>query len=220
MTSFQEACGGRNMPQLKPSFVQVVPGLWSWSVFSEEKQMNFNGYTVQLPSGLAIIDPPSATPKILSDIGSLAQPSVIILSNRDHERESLLFREYFSIPVAIHAFDAPLLTFAPEIQLSDRQLFLDAIEIIHLPNQKSPGESALYFKAMGVLILGDALIGKPSGQLNLLPVDKYQDIAIARQSLKKLLTLDFEYLLLGDGESILSNAHAVLEAFFSDACGA
>lgn len=203
------------MPQLKPSLTQVLPKVWSWSAFSEEKQMNFNGHVLQLPGGLAIVDPPPASPAILSQISSLGQPSIVILTNRDHERESVQFKNHFCIPAAIHEFDAPLLSFSPDIVLTDGQLLMDAIKITHLPNQKSPGESALYLDTMRLLILGDALIGKPSGKLNLLPDDKYQDVLAAKESLKKLLTLEFEYLLLGDGESLMDNARSELGSFLT-----
>jgi glyoxylase-like metal-dependent hydrolase (beta-lactamase superfamily II) len=72
---------------------------------------------------------------------------------------------------------------------------------------KSPGESALFLdRGKGYLILGDSLIGRPPGQLNLLPADKFADVAKARESLKRLLKYNFDAVLVGDGASILAGA--------------
>ncbi len=50
---------------------------------------------------------------------------------------------------------------------------------MQVPDNRTPGEYALWLSAeggSGVLILEDALIGKPPGSLNLLPADKYRDV--------------------------------------------
>ena len=76
---------------------------------------------------------------------------------------------------------------------------------IHLRNMKSPGESALLLKQdRSYLILGDALIGKPAGELRLLPAEKFADVNKAKESLKRLLDYEYEAVLAGDGTSILS----------------
>ena len=80
-------------------------------------------------------------------------------------------------------------------------------------NQKSPGESAFFLKERGVMILGDALIGKVPGKLNMLPPDKYRDSKLAKKGLSKLLDYEFESLLVGDGEPILKDAKEVVKVF-------
>ena len=53
---------------------------------------------------------------------------------------------------------------------------------MQLNHQKSPGESALYIQqGKGVLIVGDELIGKPSGYLSLLEPEQYSDAARQRR---------------------------------------
>jgi glyoxylase-like metal-dependent hydrolase (beta-lactamase superfamily II) len=75
---------------------------------------------------------------------------------------------------------------------------------------KSPGEVALLWPDRGILIVGDAIIGNPPGLCGLLPERVMDDPARLRKSLRKLLDLDFDILLVGDGVSILSNAKARL----------
>ena len=88
--------------------------------------------------------------------------------------------------------------------------------MVHLHHQKSPGESAFYLEKKKILIVGDALIGNPPGKLNFLPETKYQDIRKAQAGLRRLFSLSFDVLLVGDGQSFLSGAQEILETFFDE----
>jgi glyoxylase-like metal-dependent hydrolase (beta-lactamase superfamily II) len=95
----------------------------------------------------------------------------------------------------------------PTHTYTDGELLPGGIWVIQLKDQKSPGESALYIpqgQGKGVLIVGDALIGKPAGSVSLLPVEKYADAAKAKEGLRRLLKYEFDSLLVGDGTSILT----------------
>jgi hypothetical protein len=63
------------------------------------------------------------------------------------------------------------------------------------------------------MIVGDALIGKVPGKLNMLPPDKYRDPGLAKKGLNKLLDFEFESLLVGDGEPILCEAKEAVKKF-------
>ncbi len=192
--------------------------VWMWSVFSEEKGLYFNGYALKTPAGGVLIDPPSAEDAVLAQLTGIGSPVLIVITNRDHERSAGLFRQRFGIPVAAHHLDAPLMEIPPEQTFADGDSLLGGLQVIHIPNQKSPGESALYWPTQKVLILGDALIGKPAGSLSMLPDEKYTDRAKAFASLKRTFTsfhLDYQTLLLGDGEPILNQPKAVLEQFLN-----
>jgi glyoxylase-like metal-dependent hydrolase (beta-lactamase superfamily II) len=89
------------------------------------------------------------------------------------------------------------------------------MQIIQLDYQKSPGETALYMAEQKIIIVGDALIGKVPGQVNMLPSEKYKDIAKAKAGLKELLKYEFETLLVGDGESILKDAKEAVVKFLA-----
>ena len=76
---------------------------------------------------------------------------------------------------------------------------------------KSPGEVALLWRDRGILIVGDAIIGNPTGQCGLLPDRVIDDPARLRSSVRRFLDLDFDILLVGDGESLLQDAKARLK---------
>ena len=100
----------------------------------------------------------------------------------------------------------------PSKTFKDGELLPGGIWVIHLNDQKSPGESALYIQqGKGVLIVGDALIGKPAGGLSLLAPEKYGDITKARDGLRRLLKYNFDSILVGDGASIVFGAKQAVE---------
>jgi len=77
--------------------------------------------------------------------------------------------------------------------------------VIGVPG-KSPGEVAFYWPARRVLIVGDAVIGNPSGGCGLLREQVMDDAVGLRQSVRKLLDLEFDTLLVGDGVPIPQGA--------------
>lgn len=193
----------------------ILPNIWMWSVFSEEKHLYFNGYAVVAPDGVVVIDPPSATEVVLEALSRLGTLRMVLVSNRDHERESDRFRRFFQIPVAAHVLDAPLLTVPPEETFVSKDVLPGGLHALHLLHQKSPGETAFYSPTHGFMFLGDALIGKPAGQLSMLPAEKFTDRQQAFDHLKTLLQepSPYEALLLGDGEPILAHGHEALLMF-------
>lgn len=54
------------------------------------------------------------------------------------------------------------------------------------------------------------MVGDPPGRCKLLPEKVVDDPARLRESVRKLLTLDFDILLVGDGAPILQAAKARL----------
>jgi glyoxylase-like metal-dependent hydrolase (beta-lactamase superfamily II) len=108
--------------------------------------------------------------------------------------------------------DAPHMDLTPIKTFKDGELLPGGIWVIHLQDQKSPGESALFLQqGKGVLIVGDALIGKPSGSLSLLAPEKYADSAKAKAGLRRLLKYQFDAILVGDGASVLTDAKTAVE---------
>jgi glyoxylase-like metal-dependent hydrolase (beta-lactamase superfamily II) len=205
-----QALQQRNLPH------PIHQNIWMWSIFSQEKGFYFNGYAVPTNQGLVIIDPPSANDEVYEKLTNLGWPALIVITNRDHERESQAFRTRFNIPVAAPAADASLLEHTPDRTFQDGDLLAGELWAIHLLHQKSPGESALYMASQRVLFLGDALIGNPPGMLNMLPDEKYADLAKAREGLQRLAKFDqpVNAILPGDGEPVLQEASAILSAFF------
>ncbi|MDP3921416.1 MAG: hypothetical protein Q8R76_11495 [Candidatus Omnitrophota bacterium] len=193
---------------------EIVKGIWTWSALSEEKGYNFNGTLVQGENAQVLIDPVRLPEKEYKELKARGPFEAIYLSNKDHERMAYDLRRDLSVPIWIHEEDAPLLKEKPDHTFREGDKLACDIEVLHLPDQKSRGESAFYLRERGVIILGDALLGVPAGQLSLLPAAKYKDVEKARLGLARLRALYFEAILTGDGEPVLVRAHDILEQFF------
>lgn len=186
---------------------QLFDGVWTWSVFDEARQVDFNGYWVDTGSARALIDPVPFDEEALARLGP---PIDVLLTNKDHRRAAATARARFGAAIVAHALDRPLVDVPVDREFKDGDVLAGALRAIHLPDQKSPGETALYWPARRLLFLGDALWGKPAGALTMLPAAKYKDLAAARAGLQRLATLDVDAILMGDGAPILTGAGDVL----------
>jgi len=206
---------------MSQTFREMLPGIWSWSRYDEERQIDFNGFYLLHGGEAVLVDPPEMTPEDQARFREelrrqdLAPLKAILLTNAHHERACAVFKKEYGLPVWIHELDAPLLENPPEKTFRDGDGFGCGLTVVHLQDQKTPGESAFWLAERRILLVGDALIGRVPGRVNLLPPDKFKDIDRARAGLKRLLDLDFESLLVGDGHCILQNARAVVAEFLS-----
>lgn len=191
---------------------QLLPGIWQWSWFSEEKQLDFNGLFLNVGEHKIVIDPPPLTAEASTFVRRQGQLDYIIVTNRDHAREASACQADFRCQLQVPESDAPQMDLKVTRTFKDGELLPGGIWVIHLKDQKSPGESALFLQqGKGILIVGDALIGKPAGSLSLLPAEKYADAAKAKEGLRRLLKYNFDAILVGDGASILSGAKQAVE---------
>jgi glyoxylase-like metal-dependent hydrolase (beta-lactamase superfamily II) len=181
----------------------VARDVYQWSHFSQEKQMDFNGHLILAGDRRLLVDPPPLSAEGLTAIRKGGPVDAIILTNRDHVREAAIYRGLFRTKILAPELDAPLMDISVDGTFTHNDRLPGGLSIIHLPDGKSPGESALLLERNGgVLILGDALIGTPPGSLNFLPSDKFADIARARAGVSRLLGYAFDTVLVGDGASI------------------
>ena len=198
---------------------EIVPDIFTWSWFSEPHQYYFNGHLVRDPDGTICIDPVEPTE---DDLDAIAMEGVarILLTNRNHSRAANRVRDRTGARTAIHRSDA-VHAQTEGTELDDRLEvgeWIGPLEVINAAG-KSPGEVALFWRDRGILIVGDAVVGNPSGHCGLLPDRVKDDPAGLRGSVRKFLDLDFDTLLVGDGESVLKDAKTRLEelvATFAD----
>ena len=136
----------------------------------------------------------------------------IIVTNRDHAREAAAVQAEFKCQLYVPELDVPQMELKLTRTFKDQELLPGGIWVVQLKDQKSPGESALFIQqGKGLLILGDALIGKPAGALSMLPAEKYADRERAKDGLRRLLKYSFDTVLVGDGVSIMAGAKAAVE---------
>lgn len=192
---------------------EILPGVFEWSWFSTEKQINFNGHFLVAEGERVLIDPPPLTEADRAEIREQGGPTALVLTNRDHVREVADCQSIYGMPVWVPAADAPWIDVPFDRTYDDGSRLPGGVVAVRVPDSKSPGESALWSAGKSILILGDAAIGKPSGALGMLPDEKFADPAKARAGLRVLLDPRYEYdaVLVGDGVSLLAGGRAALE---------
>jgi glyoxylase-like metal-dependent hydrolase (beta-lactamase superfamily II) len=193
---------------------EVLPGIHQWSWFSPEKGYNFNGYLVVSGKERVLIDPPPMAEEDAAWLDRQGPITGIVLTNHDHVREAETDRKRYNTLVSAPEADAPLMEIKADRTFTDGDRIPGGLKVIHVPDGKSPGESALLLeRGKGILFLGDALIGKPPGRLSLMPPEKYKDPLKAREGIRALLRQSFDSVLVGDGASILAGGRKAIEDF-------
>ena len=144
--------------------------------------------------------------------------SVVALTNRNHVRAANVVRERTGAQTLLHPADAAYAR--GQGALIDGDLAPGArigpLVAIAVPG-KSPGEVAFHWPERRILIVGDAVIGNPPGACGFLREKVMDDPPRLRASVRELLALDFDTLLVGDGVSIVGGAKERLRALCESA---
>lgn len=185
---------------------ELLPGIFTWPWFSAPHGYDFNGYWLAVPDGNLCIDPVDAPPEVVAE---LARRGVarILLTNRNHVRDANRVRSRTGARTAIHPSDAAYARgqgaeLDDELNVGEQ---IGPLTVVSVAG-KSPGEVAFHWPARRILITGDAVIGNPAGQCGILREKVMDDPAQLRSSVRRLLDLDFDTLLVGDGAPILTDA--------------
>ena len=184
----------------------ILGDVLTWSWFSEPHGYNFNSLLIPDPAGNLCIDPVEPNDEMMNELVRRGV-SRILLTNRNHVRAANQVRERTGARCYIHPEDAAYAkaqgaVLDGEIHTGEK---IGVLEVVGVSG-KSPGEVALLWPARKALIVGDAIIGNPPGQLGLLRERVMDDPARLRRSVQQLLALDFDKILVGDGVSVIGDA--------------
>lgn len=181
----------------------IVPGVATWSRWQADRSMFFNAWFVEGDGGNMVVDPldPDADDLAYVDARGLA---AIVVTNRDHERAAATFAQRYNAPVIASLPDAGEMTVsAARTVVAGEDLY--GWRVVTLDGFKTAGEFALVHRASRSAITGDALWGVPAGAVRLMPEEKLADPARAALSIRQLLALRVQHLLVGDGMPVFHN---------------
>jgi len=181
---------------------EFLPGVLSWSWFSEPHGYDFNGTLLLNAEGNLCVDPVDPSEEVLDRL-AVEGVAQILITNRNHTRAANRVRERTGARIAIHPADA---AYARDQGTAiDAELEVGAragpFSVVGVPG-KSPGEIAFHDPERGLLVVGDAVIGNPPGRLSLPHERVTDDPARLRASVPPLLELDLDALMVGDGVPI------------------
>ena len=200
---------------------EIVPGILTWPWYSARFGYDFNGFLVRRTDGNLVIDPVEPSDDDLAVSRAKASrasssPTATTIAPPPRVRERTGAR------VAVHPADAAFVR-EKGVAVDDALAHFERVgPFVVVPAAgKSPGEIALHWPDKRLLIVGDACVGTPPGGLSLLPPAVIDAPDELRQSLRRIAAeLDFDTLLVADGESILRGGRAALQRLVATFDGA
>jgi uncharacterized cupin superfamily protein len=195
----------------------IVPGVATWSRWQPDRNLFFNSWFVEGAAGNFVVDPLDADDAVLAHIAGRGLAAVV-LTNRDHERAAGALSARFGVPVWAPARDAGEITVGVDKRFDDGDDVF-GWRAVRFAGMKTAGESALFRASDRTAITGDAFWGAPAGALTLMADDKLADPHAAALSTRRLLALNVQHLLVGDGAPVFHRAWEALVAMLEARSG-
>ncbi len=192
---------------------RFAPECFYWEKFSDELKTTLSSAAFREEPEVVLIDPLPLTMSAMNKLVGHASRAFIFLTNANHERAALSLRENMRIPVWAHKAAKADMEMEANDYFEEGDKLPTGLAAIHLPGS-SPSETAFYTpKNGGIVFIGDALVNlDPENGMAFLP-DKYsKDPKQSRQSLRKLLKLDFEMMTFAHGQPVVRDAKKRLAA--------
>lgn len=179
--------------------------LFGWSVFNEERDLDFHSVLWVRPEGNVLIDPLPLSAHDRKHLQALGGAKFVVITNFDHIRASWLIAQEYGAKLYGPAGDKDLISFSCDVWLTGDEEIVPGFTAFRLTGSKTPGELALLLDN-DTLITGDLIRCHVGGELCLLPDAKLQDKNQAVASVKRLAALPgIETVLPGDGWPLFHN---------------
>jgi glyoxylase-like metal-dependent hydrolase (beta-lactamase superfamily II) len=187
--------------------------LWSWSVFNERLNLDFNCFAWIRKDGNVLVDPLPMSEHDEKHLGSLGGASWIVLTNSDHVRGCEAIAKKFGAKIAGPAAEKAGFPIACDRWLADGESLVPGLVAYALDGSKTPGEIALVLEE-STLIFGDLVRAHRAGSLmTLLPEQKLKDKTAALASIRRVAGSDrhVDAVLVGDGWCAFGDARVLLD---------
>lgn len=191
---------------MKPAseFDWITKELVFWQGYNSEVHCDCGSCAVLADEGWVIFDPIPLATNAWDKIIAAAPLHAIVITNANHQRESLVLRDKFGI--GIYAPAATQREIEANIWIAEGDDMMGFLPI-GLPGA-APGETAYCNNV--VLVLGDAIIN--TRRTELLP-DKYcTSPDLLRSSLQKLLSVEFQFVCFAHGLPLTSQAQITIKS--------
>jgi hypothetical protein len=185
------------------SIQEIVPGVFRWEIFSPNHKVELTSHAIVTGGKIFCFDPIPLADEPFRQLSHHGQPIAIVLTNENHERDSLAWRKRWQVPIWAAA-DAILSI--PEVQrFSPGQLEWKGLHL-HSMSGGAGGEIAFRLAGQSLVVFGDSVVNLPSRQLELLPAKYCRNPAELRHNLALLLAEPFDCMVMAHGTPILREA--------------
>ena len=198
------------------SLQHVVDDVWIWHAFDPRVKTELFSTVIRAAHGWVVLDPIDLTESAWGTLTRLGPVAAIVLTNGNHCRASVRFRQrlgagIFAHPDAVGELECPV-----DATLREGNRVGGSLEWIELRGA-GPGEVAL-FDDRGRLHVGDALVNLESTGFVLLPEKYCLDAVQLRQSLRLLKGRRVEWMTFAHGLPLREGAQSRLDGLLAG-CG-
>lgn len=189
--------------------------LFGWSEFNPERNLDFHSVLWVRTGGNVLVDPLPLSAHDQNHLRQLGGAQFIIVTNRDHCRDAYHIAKVTGAVVYGSAGEQNGFPLACEHWLHDKEEVVPGLVAYQLNGSKTPGELALVLE-QSTLITGDLIRCHVGGELCLLPTEKLTDVALAKQSARRMADLPgIKTVLVGDGWPLFNQGGEALKALAS-----
>ena len=193
------------------------PDLFSWALYDEARDVDFNGYLWVRPEGNIAFDPMPMTAHHRAHLDRLGGLAWIVVTNSDHTRAAWELANQTGAKIAAPRAESTSWPWPVHRWLDEGDELVPGLRAFAMQGSKTPGELALLLEER-TLITGDLVRAHVAGALMMLPPDKTPDRAAAFASVARLAALPaVEAVLVGDGWPVFSGGGALLRALAAQA---
>ena len=200
---------------MKPvaEYSTVRPGLFHWQGYELAVKCDCSSTAIVTPSGLIFIDPIPLAEEALKDLvaESFSAPAAVVLTNGNHQRESLALTKRFGIPVFAPEDTGKDIVTDQRFRSGDPVAGMKSVALLGF----GPGETI--FLHDDAVIFGDSLINLEPAGLRLLPEKYRENKKQSLRSLEALKNLEPNLLFFAHGHPIIQNASSRLAASLAEA---
>ncbi|PIA35598.1 hypothetical protein AQUCO_03500154v1 [Aquilegia coerulea] len=197
---------------------QSIPGVFHCGYHSEASY-GATSYLIMHPQGNILVDSPRYTKQLAHNIEMLGGARYMFLTHRDDVADHEKWSKRLSCDRIIHSKEVDENTADAEMKLEGLGPWSlsNDFEFIHTPGH-SEASVCLFYKPLKILFTGDHLC-EHENELSIMEMYNYFSVPVQLNSVRKLLYLDFEWILPGHGRRVQykdnQEKNSALEAFLA-----
>jgi hypothetical protein len=188
------------------------PDLFTWSVYDEGQQVDFNGFLWKRAEGNVVIDPVPLAEHDWGHLAELGGAAFIVLTNSSHVRAAAEVAARTGARLLGPAGERDAFPVPCARWLTDGDEPVPGLVVRELHGSKTDGELALVLEDT-TAVFGDLVRAHRAGSLMLLRREKLRDPVRAIESVRRLRELHprVEHVLVGDGWCAFRNGGVLLD---------
>ncbi|MSU35601.1 MAG: hypothetical protein EXS36_10900 [Pedosphaera sp.] len=183
---------------------EILPGIFSWSAYSAEHRCELTSQAVRNDLDFLLFDPLPVSAEILDGFRPIP-PSAVVLTNDNHERAAVEWKERFKIPVYGPAGSRMQIRGLREVHSGSSPF--SGWEVQSLAGG-APNELAWLLPERSLAVFGDAVVNLRDRQLELLPAKYCENSVCLRESIAHFIRRPFEHAVFAHGTPLLAAAAA------------